>query len=112
MYKIYWKDKLVAQTEGTKVIRLDEKYAPYGLFGNKTEVDIVKLFKWMEYRVFPEERIGADEILKELGLKDYNTIFVANKTQARLTGRDEYWIEFIYSDGGLYDTGEKNRNSY
>lgn len=54
-------------------------------------------------RVFPENRIGAKELLKELGLDRYDGWEIAKKTNARL-GNDYYWVDF--GEGDLLDTYE------
>ncbi|MEE4565217.1 hypothetical protein [Paenibacillus polymyxa] len=55
---------------------------------NPTEEDIEF---WLSERVFPPEREGAEELLKNIGIDDYNVWEVAKHTNAA-TSHDFYWM--------------------
>ncbi|MBR1453923.1 MAG: hypothetical protein IJ593_04695 [Lachnospiraceae bacterium] len=68
---------------------------PIALFGlDGTEVTLEEFFKWIEERCFPPERVGADELLAELGLKEYNALSIVEKTKGVLSYQDNFWIDF------------------
>ncbi len=68
---------------------------PFGLFDPETRmVSAFKFAQWAKKRCFPPDRIGADELLAELGLKRYDAWEIIKKTNAVFTGMDHFWIDF------------------
>lgn len=68
---------------------------PYGLFDRVTRrVSAFKFAEWAKKRCFPPERIGADELLAELGLDRYDAWEIVKRTNAVFTGMDDFWIDF------------------
>lgn len=67
---------------------------PFGLFMKSKYEDLFRIQKWASTRCFPPDRFGADELLKELGLDRYDPWEIVKKTGARMTGLDEFWIDF------------------
>ena len=89
--EIYSKDVLVAKTEkGTKDILYlgtdDEGQYPITLFGYppKERVTYHEFTKWLETRVFPDNRVGVEDLLKEIGLKVYSVVAIAQYYEGRL----------------------------
>lgn len=52
-----------------------------------------ELEKWLKWRVFPETRANASEILAALGLTSYNRWAIIRKTHGVMAD-DEIWIRF------------------
>ncbi|MFM9276722.1 hypothetical protein ACI1P2_01655 [Paenibacillus sp. p-8] len=52
---------------------------------------------WLEERIFPPERQNAEDLLKELGLPEYDTVAVLKKTRGAVPG-NPYWIKFHPED--------------
>lgn len=50
--------------------------------------------EWVKRRVFPKTRMNADELLRELGLSEYDPIEILKKNQGACC-KDQIWIEFI-----------------
>lgn len=62
-----------------------EELVPWSIFGvasmRVTKVPLVSVYRgWLLKRVFPKERIGAMDELKDLGLKEYNPMEIIKKT--------------------------------
>ena len=75
---------------------------PKGLFPDgTTEVTMVDVIKWAESRVFPEERIGAKELLAEIGLNSYDPWLIAKAERASQVS-DGYWLKLEPTD--TYET--------
>ena len=55
--------------------------------------DMFTLMKFFEDRCFPRTRANCDELLKELGLKEYNPYLICIKTRGQQWD-DFYWIRF------------------
>lgn len=93
--KIYNKDIEVAKSsdDGEKILLVrDDIDYPFDLFGprgfHKKEVGYLEFTKWFKSRAFPEERVGVEVLLKELGLKEYSAIKVAMHYEGRLASDD------------------------
>ncbi|WEG19268.1 hypothetical protein PQ478_21520 (plasmid) [Alkalihalophilus pseudofirmus] len=56
-------------------------------------ITIVELEKWLKWRVFPETRVNADELLAALGLNSYNRWAIVRKTHGVMAD-DEIWLRF------------------
>ena len=68
---------------------------PQALFRKgKTEVSFSAFVAWAKQRCFPPEREDATELLKSLGLKEYDPWAIIQITEARLPMTDEFWIDF------------------
>lgn len=78
-----------------KVDRIDDFIFPYKLFPEDSDtISIFKFGEWAKQRCFPEERLDAKELLAELGLDRYDRWEIVKRTNARLHGRDEFWVDF------------------
>lgn len=102
--KLYNGDKLVAVSfEQNGLIwglrALDDvpqMEIPLALFGFEgREVTYTQVLKWMEERCFPPNRIGVEDLLQKLGLKEYDPYMIAKRTQSR-TIHDEFWVDFEF----------------
>ena len=49
--------------------------------------------RWLKWRVFPETRVNAEELLAALGLKSYNRWAIVRKTHGVMAD-DEIWLRF------------------
>lgn len=78
-------------------------YAPMELFKGKRTVSMLDFVEWINGRVFPPERVGAKQLLKELGLDEYRPFAIAMETKACLM-EDPYWVAFTESDSYREDT--------
>lgn len=71
---------------------------PMTLFGfghcAKREVTYEVFLKWAMKRCPPEERMDIKEVLKTLGLKKYDRYDIIKRTNAELTGVDNFWVDF------------------
>ena len=52
-----------------------------------------ELERWLKWRVFPETRVNADELLASLGLNSYNRWAIVRKTHGVMAD-DEIWLRF------------------
>lgn len=99
MIKIFCDEEIVAyidnEKENPKLVRTDsKKNPPMGLFNkDENEVGFDKFYNWIVDRAFPEERIGAEELLAKMNLKKYNPIDIVKITNARQFA-DSYWVEW------------------
>ena len=67
---------------------------PLNLFiGDKREVPLVDVVVWAKKRIFPKNRMDCKEILKMMGLPDYNAWEIVKRTNACLM-EDPYWLRF------------------
>jgi len=78
-------------------------YAPMELFRGKRVVSMLDFVEWINGRVFPPERVGAKELLKELGLDEYRPFAIAKETKACLM-EDPYGVAFTEGDNYREDT--------
>lgn len=87
--------------QGNKVIRLYDKvkpfYIPEELFKGRRTVTGEELVKWLSGRVFPRNRVDADQLLKKLSLPEYDPWKIAEKTKAALV-TDPFWLKFDEQD--------------
>ena len=69
---------------------------PWEIFwdGKVVDAPMERLVEWAEDRVMPEDRIGVEEILKELGLTRYDPWDIVKRTGAKASYLDDYWIDF------------------
>jgi hypothetical protein len=73
-------------------------FIPEGLFDPKTKsVSIIDLIGWIEGRIFPKDRMGADKLLAQLGLNDYSPFSIAKQNKACLI-EDGWWLSFDDKD--------------
>ena len=67
---------------------------PLNLFiGDKRKVPLVDVVVWAKKRIFPKNRMDCKEILKLMGLPDYNAWEIVKRTNACLM-EDPYWLQF------------------
>lgn len=52
-----------------------------------------ELERWLKWRVFPETRVNADELLAALGLNSYNRWAIVRKTHGVMAD-DEIWLRY------------------
>lgn len=109
--KLYYDDTLIAVSvlrngiplmklvDGVENIPLD--HVPYGVFwkvGNPVklnkEVSGADFIRWLNDRVFPEERYDSKDLLKDMNLDSYVPSFIVNQTQGVLYGVDKFWVDF------------------
>lgn len=64
---------------------------PFGISETATFNDVIDFFK---ERTFPENRVNLKDILKQMGLKEYDPYLMCKKLKGR-TEQDPYWIEFL-----------------
>ena len=67
---------------------------PMNLFYGRDYVRWHEYIDWLKTRAFPEERCGADELLEQMGLKEYNPIKIARITGARMA-QDNFSVRHI-----------------
>lgn len=68
---------------------------PPGLFKKGEDVAwVTDYIKWINSRVFPAERIGADELLEQMGLDRYDKAKILKLTKARQFA-DNYWVRMV-----------------
>jgi hypothetical protein len=71
---------------------------PLNLFlGDARSVPLVDVVVWAKKRIFPKERMGCDEILRDMGLSEYNAWEIVKQTKACLM-EDPYWLRFSEDD--------------
>ena len=61
--------------------------------GDKRKVPLVDVVVWAKKRIFPKNRMDCKEILKRMGLPDYNAWEIVKRTNACLM-EDPYWLRF------------------
>jgi hypothetical protein len=82
-------------------IDIPDWLVPIGLFYGRKECTALELIEWAKKRIFPSERMGADELLKELGIDRYEPWWIAKETRASLMD-DWWWIKL--SSGDKFET--------
>jgi hypothetical protein len=93
-------------TEHGAVFELLDGISEWGtppIFRHSKTIDMAAFLKWIEYRVFPPERIDAKELLNELGLEKYDAWAIAKQTKASLM-EDPFWVKIYESDSYEKDT--------
>jgi len=74
--------------------RLPQYDLPLNLFiGNSRKVPLVDVVVWAKKRIFPKNRMDCKEILKLMGLPDYNAWEIVKRTNACLM-EDPFWLRF------------------
>ena len=76
-----------------KVDNIADYKVPFGLF-EEDLIDFDSFAKWAMARCFPEERVDCKQLLSELGLDRYDRWAIIKKTNAVMTGRDDFLIDF------------------
>lgn len=105
--KVYNQGILVAETRPEKNIYdlpylwliegTPEELVPWDLFGvkrhrvPKVRMDTV-MKVWLRTRVFPRERIGVENEIRALDLKEYDVVEIVKKTKGR-TANDDVSIQ-------------------
>lgn len=98
---LMWADEVVAiqvtsgHTPMLRAVTNDISKLPFDLFKawKVREVTMYELINWASDRCFPENRVGAEQLLKELGLDRYDGWEIVKKTGGRLE-TDRFWIDF------------------
>lgn len=97
LFEVMWKDELIASvsiTENRKIIEV-KKYsddiAKQPFWGGK--IDLNRIYQFIEFRCFEEARPDKKELLKKLGLTEYNPWEIVRKTHGRLFD-DFLWLRF------------------
>ncbi len=70
---------------------------PFGLFEEEKlgeYVDIYHFYKWLILRVFPEDRIGVEDLLESMEIKEYNKSKIVRATSGRMF-QDDYSIKWV-----------------
>ena len=68
---------------------------PISLFGfTDTEVTLEKFYSWVKKRCCPPNRVDIDEVLAAFGLERYDALEIVKRTNAVLTGKDNFWVDF------------------
>ena len=71
---------------------IPQYHLPLNLFiGDKRKVPLVDVVVWAKKRIFPKNRTDCKEILKLMGLPDYNAWEIVKRTNACLM-EDPYWL--------------------
>ena len=71
---------------------IPQYHLPLNLFiGDKREVPLVNVVVWARKRIFPKNRMDCKEILKLMGLPDYNAWEIVKRTNTCLM-EDPYWL--------------------
>lgn len=101
-FDVLWRDTLISTV---KVNGLSVKLTNYDSrillrpFGVNTQVDVNDVYNFFLCRVVPPTRDGIEDILKAMGLAEYNPVAIARVTHGILT--DDYtWIRFK-EDGNI-----------
>ncbi len=81
---------------------IDRVCVPW-IFGPGDRITHEEFLKFLEDRVVPPDRVGIDDILKDLGLVSYTLLSVASKTKASLI-EDPWWVKFTAHDSFENDT--------
>ena len=73
---------------------IPQYHLPLNLFiGDKRKVPLVDVVVWAKKRIFPKNWTDCKEILKLMGLPDYNAWEIVKRTNACLM-EDPYWLRF------------------
>lgn len=78
--------------------KFDIRFLPQGLcpkLGLIADDTLVR--EWLKGRVFPENRVGKEQLLESLGMVTYNALGIAYKTRACLM-EDPFWVAFEEGD--------------
>lgn len=68
---------------------------PIALFGfTAEEVTLEKFYSWVKKRCCPPDRVDIDEVLAAWGMEKYDALELVKKTNAVLTGVDDFWVDF------------------
>lgn len=69
---------------------------PLNLFiGSSHKVPLVDVVVWAQKRIFPRNRMDCKEILKMMGLLDYNAWEIVKRTNTCLM-EDPFWLHFSF----------------
>ena len=74
---------------------IPKEYTPYDLFKMWTtrEATMEEFIAWASERCFPPNRIGAENMLRELGLSEYDGWEIVKRTGGHMSN-DHFWIDF------------------
>ena len=97
IFKLYYKDELVARTTENGTLAKLSDNAPIILFHyhDVAEIPYKDFYEWMERtRVFSRHRLDISSLLKRYGLKKYSVFEIIKATKGRKV-QDDYWIEML-----------------
>ena len=76
---------------------IERSWLPY-IFDIGLDCDMEKIVhSWIKERIFPKNRIGAKQLLENLGLKKYDREKIAEITRCSVI-TDPYWIAYKETD--------------
>lgn len=96
-FDVMWKDELTASVSITnnrkniEVTKYSNDIAKQPFWGGN--IDIYRIYEFLEYRCFEEARPDKVVILELLGLTEYNPWEIVKKTHGRLY-EDFLWLRF------------------
>jgi len=78
----------------------------------KKDIDLRNILDgWKKERVFPKNRYGSRQLLKELGIKKYNVEEIAEKTRCSLSN-DPYWLATEEDDTFTKCSAKTDKKNY
>lgn len=80
---------------------VSDDHIPPGLFRNGITETSQKVTEWFCTRVFPENRVGSEQLLDELELDKYDPWYIVKKTNGCLM-EDPWWLKIRDTDS--YET--------
>ncbi len=76
------------------------------------DMDLTDILEgWKKERVFPKNRYGSKQLLKELGLKKYDVDKIAELTRCSLTN-DPYWLAISEDDTFTKCSAKTDKREY
>ena len=90
-------DTVVAEKNGDYIYNLKTGIeVPATLFPTQDtdRVHFTKFYRWLQTRVFPEERCGAKELLEKMNINKYDWYKIVKKTNARLA-QDNFSVRWV-----------------
>lgn len=94
-FEVLYKDTVTASVEikgnQAHIRRFDD--CPIHYLFPKEEMDLYSVLEILEGRCFPRSRVNADDLLRKLGLKNYQPLEIVRKTHG-LMRNDYVWIRF------------------
>ena len=97
--ELYNGDILIAKQVSDNSMELVDNSVelPFGLFSveDKGEIiDIFHFYKWLLMRVFPEDRIGVQDLLKAMDLQTYDKASIVRKVNGRMF-QDNFNVKWV-----------------
>ena len=97
--ELYNGDVLIAKQVSDNFMELVDNSVelPFGLFPEKRVgelIDILIFNMWLEERIFPRERLGVEDLLKEANLQEYDTWKLLKLTGGKLM-QDKFHVKWV-----------------